>query len=276
MDYFEVVFEVAPRNPGTDILIAQLADCGYESFSETEAGVTAYIPANDFSEQMLKDLPIVSSNEFKITWAPRLIPGQNWNAVWENNFKPIHIAEKCCIRASFHPRPEVDYDIIIQPKMSFGTGHHDTTALMMEKMMQLDLRNQPVLDMGSGTGVLAILASMMGANPVTAVDTDEWAYLNALENLEANGINNVAVHKGDARILEGKRFNVILANINRNVLLADISKYSNVINTGGHLVLSGFFESDVPALTLEATNNGFIYSDKLARNNWALLHFIKN
>lgn len=276
MDYFEVVFEVAPRNPGTDILIAQLAETGYESFFETDTGVTAYIPANDFSEQLLKELPLLSNPEFKVTWAPKLIPGQNWNEMWESNFTPIHIADKCCIRASFHPKPNVDYDIIIQPKMSFGTGHHDTTALMMEKMLQLDLRNQSVLDMGCGTGVLAIMASMMGANPVTAVDTDEWAYQNTIENLQVNGIRNVTVHKGDARILEGKSFNVILANINKNVLLADISKYSKAINTGGHLVLSGFFESDVPALTLEASNNGFIYSDKLARNNWALLHFIKN
>lgn len=277
MDYIEVNFTVTPRDPGTDILVAELAEIGFESFSETGEGVQAWIPAADFSEETLKDLGAMSNGAFKIRYEHRLVKDQNWNAVWESNFPPIHIAGKCCIRAPFHPKPaDVIYDIIIQPKMSFGTGHHDTTALMMEKMLQLDMKGREVLDMGCGTGVLAILASMMGADPVTAIDTDEWAYQNTLENLDVNGISNVTVHKGDAQILAGKRFNIILANINRNVLLADISKYGKALQPDGHLVLSGFFETDVDALTNEANSNGFRFNDKMARNNWALAHFIKN
>jgi ribosomal protein L11 methyltransferase len=277
MDYIEVALEVSPRSPGTDILIAALADIGFESFQETDNGVQAWIPAGDFSEEILTSLPELNSKDFKVMYAWTLVKDQNWNAMWESNFTPIHIAGKCCIRAPFHPRPaDVEYDIIIQPKMSFGTGHHDTTALVMEKMLELSLKEKAVLDMGCGTGVLAILASMLGANPVTAIDTDEWAYLNTLENLDVNGVINVAVHKGDAQILEGKCFNVILANINRNVLLADISKYAKALQPEGHLVLSGFFETDVDALTLEANRNGFTFREKRARNTWALAHFIKN
>jgi ribosomal protein L11 methyltransferase len=275
MDYIEVNFEVLPRNPGTDILIAELADIGFESFSETETGLQGWIQAADFSEERMLELPAFSNDSFRITYTRKLIGDQNWNAMWESNFSPIHIAGKVCIRAPFHLPTNVQYDIIIQPKMSFGTGHHDTTALVMEKMLQLSLSGKAVLDMGCGTGVLAILASMMGADPVTAIDTDDWAYLNSVENLEVNGINNVTVHKGDASILEGKRFNVILANINRNVLLADIKKYSQALLPEGHLVLSGFFETDVEALTLEANSNGFVFKEKMARNNWALAHFIK-
>ena len=275
MDYIEVTFKVEPRNPGTDILIAGLADYGFESFSETEDGVQAYIQSPGFSENALRDLSVLNNSAFKVTWTKQLITDQNWNSVWESNFTPIHIAGKCCIRAPFHPDPGVEYDIIIQPKMSFGTGHHDTTALMIEKMLGIDMANRPVLDMGCGTGVLAILASMRGANPVTAIDTDDWAYLNTLENLEVNGINNVAVYKGDASILEGKNFNVILANINRNVLLTDIKHYSRVLTPGGHLALSGFFESDIEALTLEANRHGLYLKEKMARNSWALAYFIK-
>lgn len=275
MDYLEFTFTVEPRNPGTDILVAELADYGFESFSDLDDGVQAWIQSDLFAEENFRELSALHNESFSVKYSQKRVENENWNAVWESNFNPIHIAGKCCIRAPFHPDPKVQYDIIIQPKMSFGTGHHDTTALMIEKMLGLDLSGTALLDMGCGTGVLAILASMMGANPVTAIDTDDWAYTNTLENLEVNGINNVTVYKGDASILEGRVFNVILANINRNVLLADIKKYSRTLSDGGHLVLSGFFESDIEALTLEASRHNLEFKEKMARNSWALAYFIK-
>lgn len=275
MDYLEFTFKVEPRNPGADILVAELADYGFESFSDLDDAVQAWIQSDLFAEDTFSQLPALHNPSFSVKYSQKRVENENWNAVWESNFNPIHIAGKCCIRAAFHPDPKVRYDIIIQPKMSFGTGHHDTTALMIERMLGLDLTGKAVLDMGCGTGVLAILASMMGANPVTAIDTDDWAYTNTLENLEVNGINNVAVYKGDASILEGRIFNVILANINRNVLLADIKTYSRSLIDGGHLLLSGFFESDIEALTQEASRNNLQFKEKMARNSWALAYFIK-
>lgn len=274
MDYIELIFPVLSK-VDADILIARLAEQGFESFVETDKGLNAYIPKAKFSEQLISFINL-DKIENTIVYEKKIIESKNWNSVWEDSFQPILISNLCCVRAPFHDLPkDVKYDIIIEPKMSFGTGHHETTALMIENMLQLDMTNEKVLDMGCGTGILAILASMMGAHSVTAVDIDRWAYQNSLENIEKNAIGNIEVYQADKSFLEEKIFNLILANINKNVLLSDIASYSNVLTENGQLLLSGFFETDTIAIIEEATAQKFELKNKCLKNNWALLHFVK-
>ena len=223
MNYIEVAVKVEPKLEGSDVLIATLSELAFESFVETETGFNAYITEEEFSEEEVQLALGDFEDIFKIEFKTKIIPKQNWNEEWESNFQPIDVLGKCYIRAPFHEK-KAGYllDVIIEPKMSFGTGHHDTTQLMIQYLMLLNVKNESLLDMGCGTGVLAIVASMLGANPIEAVDIDDWSYENTIENLLKNNINNVLVHKGNAQILEGKIFNTILANINKNVLLEDI------------------------------------------------------
>lgn len=274
-DYLELNFTIKPKRPAEEILIFQLAEIGFESFVDTEEGLLAYIPAESFKESSLNALPILKDEYVSIKWTLTNIPAQNWNAEWESSFEPIVIGNECCIRAPFHKEQPVKHDIIIEPKMSFGTGHHATTSLMIKKLLELDVANKPVLDMGCGTGVLAILAAKLGASPVIAIDIDEWSYINTKENIVINNAD-VIVYKGSAELLEGKIFHTILANINRNVLLADIKAYTSSLESNGNLVMSGFFETDIPAIISEAEKNGLKLEDKQTENTWALLHFIKN
>ena len=276
MNYIELEVQVTPKEQGSDVLIAQLAELGFESFVETENGFKAYIQETEYNEQQLNIAFSYYTDFFKFNYSHSLIKQQNWNKEWENNFQPIEIKDKCFIRAPFHAsKPGFLYEVIIEPKMSFGTGHHSTTQLMIEKLLTLDINNKSLLDMGCGTGVLAIVASMMGANPVTAVDIDEWSYENTVENCSRNNINNVLVHKGNAQILAGRVFHSILANINKNVLLADMSTYSSMLQTTGNLVISGFFETDIDELVLKSKEFGLKLKDSMTREKWALVHFIK-
>ena len=207
MNYIEVSVVVEPKEQGSDILIAHLSDLGFESFVESEEGFLAYIQEEEFSEEEVSLTFGDYQDLFKITFTTKVIPKQNWNKEWESNFQPIDVEGKCYIRAPFHEKKNgYLLDIIIEPKMSFGTGHHDTTQLMIRILMLLNVKNQPLLDMGCGTGVLAIAASLLGANPITAIDIDDWSYENTIENLAKNNINNVSVSKGDAKILEKKTF----------------------------------------------------------------------
>jgi ribosomal protein L11 methyltransferase len=275
MNYIELNVIVEPKEQGSDILIAQLSDLGFESFVETETGFAAYIQEEEYSEEEV----LLSFNDFsdifQITHSSRIIPQQNWNKEWESNFQPIEVEGKCFIRAPFHEvKKGFTYDVIIEPKMSFGTGHHDTTQLMIQQLMLLNVKNKSLLDMGCGTGVLAIVASMMGANPITAVDIDDWSYENTIENLAKNNINNVNVHKGDAKILDGKTFQTILANINKNVLLTDMPVYICSLEKGGNLVLSGFFETDASEIIKQAEGLGLNFEGKKTSNQWTMLHFI--
>ena len=276
MNYTELSVHVSPKDEGSDILIAELSDIGFESFVESDEGFKAYIRAEELDPEHMQGIFSGYEKIFKISYSLQEIPQENWNKEWESNFQPIEVDGKCYIRAPFHdPKPGFLYDVIIEPKMSFGTGHHDTTQLMIRQLMLLNVKNRSLLDMGCGTGVSAIVASMLGADPITAVDVDQWSYENTLENLEKNNINNVLVHKGDAQILEDKSFHVILANINRNVLLADLPVYARSLEKGGELLLSGFFETDIAELRPAAEKLGLKYEGVKASNQWSMLHFTK-
>lgn len=276
MNYIEISVEVTPKEQGSDVLIAELSDLGFESFVETDNGFLAYIQETEYNTEILKQFFNDFSSVFAINHSVKTIPQQNWNKEWESNFQPIDVISKCYIRAPFHePKPGFTFDVVIEPKMSFGTGHHDTTQLMIQQLMELNVEKKALLDMGCGTGVLAIVAAMMGANPITAIDIDDWSVENTVENLSRNNINKVLVHKGNAQILEGKFFHTILANINKNVLLADMSIYEKSLEKGGSLVLSGFFETDIQQLTEKANELGFVFKNKKVSNQWAMLHFVK-
>ncbi|WAC01783.1 50S ribosomal protein L11 methyltransferase [Lacinutrix neustonica] len=271
--YLGYYFKVAPLQPATEILIAELGYAGFESFVETETGVTAYIQKEEWFEGILEDIFVLSNDEFEITYTFDEIEQVNWNSEWEKNFNPIIVDDLCSVRAPFHEKPNTKFDIIIEPKMSFGTGHHETTHMMIQHLLKNDFQGKSVLDMGCGTGVLAILAAMKGAASIDAIDIDNWCYLNSVENAERNNTPHVQVFEGDASLLTGKTYDVIIANINRNILLQDISVYASCLNKNGILYLSGFYNDDIPMIEEECTKNGLVFQSKLERNNWVALQF---
>jgi ribosomal protein L11 methyltransferase len=257
----------------TELIMARLGEAGFESFSETEEGLLAYIPSSQFDPAMLNN-PLLwpEGVEVEYTWA--VIPEENWNAVWESNFEPVTLAGRCHIRAPFHPAmPDMEYEIVIEPKMSFGTAHHETTALMIEYLIDLPVKGLTVLDMGCGTGVLAILAAMRGAAKITAIDNDEWAYRNSLENVEKNKTTGIDVYLGDATLLKEMKFDFIIANINRNILLNDMEAYCQSLNKGGTLLMSGFYAQDLVAIKASAESQGLKYKSHRERNNWVAACF---
>ena len=272
--YIGYQFNVEPIVPGVEILIAELGFSGFESFVETENGLTAYIQKKEWHDGILNDIQILSSNEFEISYTFEQIEETNWNAEWEKNFNPIIIDNQCSVRAPFHEKPNTEFDIVIEPKMSFGTGHHETTHMMIQHILKNDLKNKSVLDMGCGTGVLAILAEMNGAKPIDAIDYDNWCYLNSLENVERNNCNNITVIEGDSQMLGGKSYDVILANINRNILLNDMETYVASLNKKGVLFLSGFYNDDVPIIKAECEKFKLKFEEKLEINNWVSLKFL--
>jgi len=272
--YIEYRFTVEPKDPASDLLIAELGEVGFESFIEEEDDVLAYIQKTDWSEGMLKDLPILHNHRYKFTYDYKEIEQENWNATWEQNFQPIIVDDICMIRAPFHEAISVEYDIVIEPKMSFGTGHHETTHMMLQHILQLDVKGKTVLDMGSGTGVLAILAGMRGATTIDAIDIDNWCYLNAKENVERNGMGFISVYEGDVALLEGKKYDLIIANINRNILLADLPSYAKSLNTGGVLLLSGFYKEDLEMISQKCTDLALKFEKNLERNNWVAAKYV--
>ncbi len=274
-NYLEFQFEISPLQPGSEILIAELGDAGFESFVENEDGITAYIQSEEYTEGMLEDIQILNSDEFEISFTSKEIEQVNWNSEWEKNFNPIVVADKCSVRAPFHEKPDTEYDIVIEPKMSFGTGHHATTHMMLQHILNNEWAGKSVLDMGCGTGVLAILAEMKGATSLDAIDIDNWCYLNTLENVERNNCRNISVYEGTAELLEGKQYDVVIANINRNILVEDIPTYSKCLSSGGKLFLSGFYTEDIPVIEEVCNRNGLKFENKLVKDNWAALSFIK-
>ena len=266
-------FKVEPLQPAVEILIAELGYAGFESFVETEEGVTAYIQKEEWNQNILEDIQILNSDEFDITYTHEDIEQTNWNAEWEKNFNPIVVDDVCAVRAPFHEKFDTEYDIIIEPKMSFGTGHHETTHMMIQHILQNDFKDKSVLDMGCGTAVLAILAEMKGAKPIDAIDIDNWCYLNSLENVERNNCKHISVYEGEASLLKDKNYDIIIANINRNILLQDIATYAKCLNTNGSLFLSGFYEDDIPLIEKECNVNNLQHLKTLKRNNWVALHF---
>ena len=272
--YIGYTFKVEPVQPGTEILIAELGFSGFESFVETPDGVIAYIQKSDHFDAILEPIQILKSEEFEITHDFETIAQTNWNAEWEKNFNPIVVDDQCAIRAPFHEPFSVKYDIIIEPKMSFGTGHHETTHMMIQHILASDFTNKSVLDMGCGTGVLAILAEKKGAQTLDAIDIDNWCYLNSLENVSRNDCLQINVLEGDASLLQGKHYDVIIANINRNILLNDLSTYVTCLNENGSLFLSGFYDSDCELIETTCNQLNLKLEKKLKRNNWVALKFV--
>jgi ribosomal protein L11 methyltransferase len=271
MEYIEVYFKLEPLLPAREILYAELGDKGFDAFEDEVDGVKAFIKQEQFTESLLKDLRISGIEGQKVEVCITTIANQNWNALWESNFDPIVINSNCTIRAPFHAVPKVGCDLIISPQMSFGTGHHETTFLMSKELFSLDLKSVDLLDMGSGTGVLAILAEKLGAKNIKAIDIEEGAYINTIDNCKLNNTKNIIVEKGDSKLLDDSLFQVILANINKNILLQDISVYSNSLKIGGKLLLSGFFTTDVDELRNVASDNGLKFVKMEEKNNWAML-----
>ena len=272
--YIAYYFDVIPLQPATEILIAELGEVGFESFIETETGLNAYIQKSQWQTDLLDQIQIMRSKEADISFTVEEIGHTNWNAEWESNFKPVTVDNRCTVRAPFHPATDCEFDIIIEPKMSFGTGHHETTHMMVQHLLDMELKDKYVLDMGCGTGILAILAEFRGATHIDAIDIDHWCYLNSLENVERNNCKHISVYEGDSKLLKGKRYDVIVANINRNILLKDIGKYASCLNKEGTLILSGFYKNDIPHIEAECKVNMLKITKKLERNNWISLKFI--
>ena len=271
--YLGYHFIVEPKELGIEILVAELGEKPFESFIETEFGVTAYIQKDLWSEDVLEDIFILNSPEFTISYTIEEIEQVNWNEEWEKNFEPIDVDGICHVRAPFHPKTEAQYDIVIEPKMSFGTGHHETTHMMIQHLLDTDITGKKTLDMGCGTAILAILSEMKGAQPIDAIDIDNWCYLNSIENAERNNCTHISVYEGDASLLPGKKYDVIIANINRNILLNDMQQYVRCLNPKGLLFLSGFYTEDIPAIDACCTNLGLSLQKTLERNNWVSLKY---
>ena len=273
--YIGYNFIVSPKEPGTEILVAELGALGFESFVENDNGVTAYIQKEDWNTEILDEVFVLDSDEFDIEYDFEEIAQTNWNEEWEKNFNPIQVDDLVSVRAPFHENPNLQYDIVIEPKMSFGTGHHETTHMMIQHLISLDVEDKKVLDMGCGTGILAIFAEMKGANPIDAIDIDNWCYENSLENVERNNCNHISVFEGDASLLSGKSYDVIIANINRNILLNDIKVYASCLTKEATLLLSGFYKEDIPVIEEETKKHGLVLESFIERNNWVAVKFTK-
>ena len=268
-------FKVEPLNPGCEILIAQLSQLGFDSFQENNDGICAYIDSTILSSVHVKDIQILNSIEFDISFEFYNVKKQNWNIKWESNFEPIYVDKTCCVRAPFHKKSNHKYDLVIEPKMSFGTGHHETTSMMISFILANSFSNSSVCDIGSGTGVLAILAEKRGASKIDAIDIDNWCYLNSIENIDRNNSENINVYEGEVQKLMQFTYDNIFANINLNVLLADIPTYSKMLNTGGLLYLSGFYKRDINSIEKATKNSNLSLVESKIENEWVALKFTK-
>jgi len=274
--YIGYHFTIEPLELGSEILIAELGETAFESFIETETGVSAFVQKDLWTANILEDIYILENPEFKIEYTFEEIEQVNWNEEWEKNFSPIDVDGICHVRAPFHEPTNATFEIVIEPKMSFGTGHHETTHMVIQHLLELELTNKKTMDMGCGTAILAILAEMKGAQPIDAVDIDNWCYLNSIENAERNNCKHISVYEGDASWLnQGQKYDLIIANINRNILLNDMASYVNCMNDNATLLLSGFYTEDIPAIQECCENLGLTYLSKKERNNWVALKFEK-
>jgi len=278
MNYYELLFTtIVTEDYQQDLLINALGQIGFDTFEEVEFGFKAYIPVDDFDKAVL-DATLDDYREmFTFSYDITLIPQKNWNEVWESNFEPIIIKDKIYVRATFHaPRPEFAYEIVIDPKMAFGTGHHQTTSMMLEMLLENDMTGKKVLDMGCGTGILAIMASKSGAAAVTAIDYDPVCFESTIENSQLNKIFNVQTLNGSKEAIPAELFDVILANINRNILLDQLKRYSEVLKPDGELYMSGFYETpDLDLIMDEARKYGIKYIIHKINNGWVAAKFIK-
>ena len=278
MKYFEVTFTTTPCNEIVNDVVSALAgEIGFESFVEWENGIQAYVQQSLFDEEALKEMVInFPLPETQVTYEIKEAEDKDWNEEWEKNFfQPIVIGDRCCIHSTFHKdTPKTEYEILINPQMAFGTGHHETTSSIICELLDANLQGKSVLDMGCGTSILAILASMRGANPLTAIDIDDWCVNNSRDNIQLNGITNITVELGDASLLEGREpFDVIIANINRNILLADMHRYAACMHKGSELYMSGFYVEDIPFIREKAESLGMTFIHYREKNNWAAVKF---
>lgn len=279
MKYLEFIFHTVPcTETANDVLCAVLGEAGFESFVEQPGGIAAYIQKDLYDEAAVKaaleNFPLADT---RVEYTCQEAEDKDWNEEWEKNFfQPIVIGDRCVIHSTFHHDvPQAEYDIVINPQMAFGTGHHETTSLIIGELLDSDLRGRSLLDMGCGTSILAILARMRGAAPCTAIDIDEWCVRNSLENIELNGVDSIEVFQGDASSLEGKGpFDVVIANINRNILLNDTTKYVRCMHPGSELYMSGFYTDDIPLIQAEAERNGLRLVHHREKNRWAAVKFI--
>lgn len=276
MNYQKISITIQPRTPWVDVFINELGNLGCDSFEETEQGFNAFIPSTELNENLKKHLfELKKRKEFNLNFSFEEIPTKNWNQIWESSFEPIVIKKWCSILAPFHKNTfNTLHTIIINPKMSFGTGHHETTYMMAETMKNLTFHKKKVLDMGTGTGILAILAKKMGAEYVEAVDIELGAIKNCSENAIKNSVKLVVKHGGKEQ-LDDTIFDVILANINRNILLDQMSVFSEKLSSGGKLLLSGFLFDDEPLILKSANNNNLEIIKKKNKENWLCLGFVK-
>ena len=274
-DYIELRLDATPCDETrTDILAALLAQAGFESFVPDETGLTAYIKAELFDHREIDSLLADFPMETAFTVSRKLVEGQDWNKEWEKNyFQPIVIDDQCVIHSSFHKDiPECRYDIVIDPKMAFGTGHHATTSLVIRQLLAMNLQGLNVVDMGTGTGILAILATMRGARRVDAVEIDEFAFTNAVENMRLNSTETVELHLRDVpELAKVRNVNLFIANINRNIITADIAAYAATLASGATMLLSGFYEEDIPVIMSAAEPLGLTYKSHTTLNRWCCL-----
>ena len=281
MNYYELTFTyTSPVETSiiNDVLAAELGEIGFESFAENENGLQGYISDQLYNVKGLQDkLAEFPLENVDIHFTETLVESKDWNEEWEKNFfQPIIIGNRCVIHSTFHQDvPKAEYDIVINPQMAFGTGHHETTSLIIEELLDSELKDKSLLDMGCGTSILAILARMRGARPCTAIDIDEWCVRNSIENIELNHVDDIAVSEGDASSLVGKGpFDVIIANINRNILLNDMKQYVACMHTNSELYMSGFYIDDIAAIREEAEKNGLTFVHYKEKNRWAEVKFI--
>lgn len=284
-DYIELRLDITrlpdsmEMETATDIMAAMLAENGFESFTADNAGLTAFISSKVFDAGTLADtISQFPFPDLELTSSTKTIEGQDWNSEWEKHyFQPIVVGDRCVIHSSFHTGyPVCEYDITIDPKMAFGTGHHATTSLIIARLLELDLNGKSVIDMGTGTGILAILAAMRGASPVVAVEIDPAAEINARENVASNGHPEIDVRLGDASLLSGMSADIFIANINRNIITADLATYASTLNPGGSMLLSGFYEADIPVIMDTASPLGLIETGHTVKGDgWACLELAK-
>jgi len=278
MNYYELHFTlIEPENYQQDLLINELADIGFDTFQEAEFGFKAYIPETEFNKQSMDERIELFRSQFSFSYEINLIPQKNWNEVWESNFEPIQIRDKVWVRATFHqPKPEFTYEIVIDPKMAFGTGHHETTSMMMDMMLDTDFKGKKVLDMGCGTGILAILAEKLGAADLAAVDIDLACYDSTLENAGLNQCEHIRVFCGSKEAIPIEQFDIIFANINRNILIDQMDRYAWVLKPGGEIYFSGFYESpDLDIIKEEAAKYGLNYVSHQKNKDWVAAKFSK-
>lgn len=278
MNYYELSFNVEDEEGyRRDLLINALGEIGFDTFEETGNGFNAYIPVDDFNEELLIATLNPFYEQFPFGYTSALIEQKNWNEVWESNFEPITIADHIYVRATFHdPRPEVQHEIVIDPKMAFGTGHHQTTAMVLQLMLENSFAGKNVLDMGCGTGILAIMASKLGAAQITAIDYDPVCYESTLENARLNGVNNIVALCGSKEVIPDEQYDTILANINRNILLDQMPRYADALKPGGEIYFSGFYEApDLDIIAEEACRLGLTYISHKKDKDWVAAKFIK-